>query len=95
VRILEWLREGAEAHGFRGELWTKTRVAALIERKLGIRYHPGHVSKLLKSWGWSSQKPERRARQKDEAAIEQWGQERWPAINKDGSGGRAHPALPR
>jgi transposase len=69
VQILEWLREGAEAHGFRGELWTKTRLAVLIERKLGIRYHPGHVSKLLKSWRWSSQKPERRARQRNEEAI--------------------------
>jgi transposase len=84
AQVLEWLREGAEAYGFRGDLWTKTRVAVLIERKLGIRYHPGHVSKLLQAWGWSSQKPERRARQRDEAAIEQWVKERWPAIKKAG-----------
>lgn len=93
AQILTWLGEGAEAHGFRGELWTKTRVAVLIQRKLGIRYHPGHVSKLLKSWGWSSQKPEKRARQRDEAAIEAWVKERWPAIKKEGGGGRAHAAL--
>jgi transposase len=83
-QVLDWLREGAEAHGFRGDLWTRKRVAALIERELGIRYHPGHVSKLLHSWKWSAQKPEKRARQRDEAAIEQWVTERWPAIKKEG-----------
>lgn len=93
AQILEWLREGAEAHGFLGALWTRKRVAVLIERTLGIRYHPGHVSKLLQSWGWSSQKPEKRARQRDEAAIEHWVQEKWPAIKKEGGGGGAHAAL--
>lgn len=92
-QVLEWLKQGAKAHGFRGELWTRKRVAVLIERKLGIRYHPGHVSKLLAAWGWSPQKPEKRASQRDEAAIEQWRTEQWPAIKKEGPGGRAHAAL--
>jgi transposase len=70
-------------------------VAVLIERKLGIRYHPGHFSKLLKSWGWSPQKPERKASQRDEAAIEQWITERWPAIKKEGRAGGAYAALRR
>jgi transposase len=83
-QVLEWRREGAEAHGLRGDLWTRKRVAALIEGKLGIGYHPGHVSKLLQSWKWSSQKPEQRARQRDEAAIEQGVKERWPALKKAG-----------
>jgi transposase len=94
-RILAWLREGGEAHGFRGDLWTRKRVAALIERKLGIRYHPGHVSKLLQSWRWSAQKPDKRARQRDEAVIEAWVTERWPAIKKAGRRRGAHAALPR
>ena len=83
-QVLAWLREGAEAHGFRGELWPRKRVAVLIERNLGIRYHPGHASKLLQSWKWSPQKPEKRSRQRDEAAIDQWVKERWPAIKKAG-----------
>ncbi len=95
AQILEWLREGAEAHGFSGALWTRGRVAVLIERKLGICYHPGHVSKLLQAWGWSPQKPEKRARQRDEAAIEAWVKERWPAIKKEGSGGETYAALHR
>lgn len=93
-QVLAWLREGAEAHGFRGDLWTRKRVAVLIERELGIRYHPGHVSKLLQSWKWSSQKPDKRARQRDEAAIEEWVKERWPAIKKEGGRRGTHTALP-
>lgn len=42
-QILQWLREGAEAHGFRGEGWTRTRVAVLIEQRLGIRYQSGTI----------------------------------------------------
>jgi transposase len=94
AQILAWLREGAEAQSFRGEIWTRRRVAALIERQLGIRYQPG-VSKLLASWGWSPQLPERRARQRDEAAIARWRTGCWPAIKKSGAGGRAHAALRR
>lgn len=95
AQVLEWLKEGAEAHGFRGAVWTRKRVAILIEQRLGIRYHPGHVSKLLRSWGWSAQKPEKKARQRDDAAIEAWIKERWPAIKKEGAGGGAHAALRR
>ena len=95
AQILGWLKEGAEAHGLRGALWTRRRVAELIEQRLGIRYHPGHVSKLLGSWGWSAQKPEKRARQRNEAAIEQGVKERWPAIKKEGPGGGTHAALRR
>jgi transposase len=95
ARILDWLRAGPEAHGFRGELWTRKRVAAVIERKLGIRYHPGHVSKLLAQWAWSPQLPERRARQRDEGAIQEWLTARWPAIKNDGARGRAHAAVRR
>ncbi|HET7584698.1 MAG TPA: winged helix-turn-helix domain-containing protein [Gemmatimonadaceae bacterium] len=93
AQVLAWLTEGAEAHGFRGALWTRKRVAVLIERKLGIRYHPGHVSKLLQQWGWSSQQPERHARQRDEQAIRQWQTERWPAIKKSGPDRASHAAL--
>ncbi len=95
AQVLEWLKQGAEAHGFRGAVWTRKRVAILIERKLGIRYHPGHVSKLLKSWGWSAQKPEKKASQRDEAAIEAWVKERWPAIKKEGAAGGTYAALRR
>jgi transposase len=51
AQVLEWLCQGAQAHGFRGALWTRKRVAALIERKLGVRYHPGHESQAAPRLG--------------------------------------------
>ena len=65
------LRKGAKAHGWRTELWTAARVAELIERHFKVRFHPEHVRKLLKRrLHWTSQKPQKRAKERDEAAIE-------------------------
>lgn len=85
------LARGAEAFGFRGEVWTAKRVTAVIRREFGVRYHPNHVGKLLRAAGWSVQKPVRRASQRDEAAIEAWYAERWPAL-KRGLTRRAGPS---
>lgn len=74
------LRRGAEAHGFHGALWTRERVAVLIQRHFGVAYCPRHVGRLLTTMGWSVQKPLRRARQRDEAKIARWRTERWPAL---------------
>ena len=76
------LARGAEAYGFVGDGWTTPRVAAVIEREFGVRYHPAHVSRLLRAIGWSVQQPIRRASQRDEAAIAAWDAERWPALKK-------------
>lgn len=65
------LLEGAKAHGWRTELWTAARVAALIERHFQVRFHPEHVRKVLKRrLRWTSQKPQRRAKERDEVAID-------------------------
>jgi transposase len=70
-RLEALLLEGAVAHGWRTELWTAARVADLIERHFGIAFHPEHARKVLKrKLGWTSQKPQKRARERDEAAIE-------------------------
>jgi len=64
------LKKGAEHHGWRTELWTAARVAELIERQLKVSFHPEHVRKILKHrLRWTSQKPEKRARERDEEAI--------------------------
>jgi transposase len=85
------LARGAEAFGFRGDVWTAKRVATVIRREFGVRYHPNHVGKLLRAAGWSVQKPIARASQRDEAAIEAWRTERWPAL-KRGPTRRAGPS---
>jgi transposase len=82
AELLQQLARGAEAFGFRGDVWTCSRVATLIEREFGVRYHPAHVSRLLRACGWSRQKPIQRATQRDEAAITAWREERWPELKK-------------
>jgi len=76
------LRQGARAHGFGTDLWTLPRVATVIERLTGVRYHPGHVWKILGAMEWTLQRPARRARERNEAAVQQGAAERWPAVKK-------------
>ena len=76
------LLEGATAHGFATPLWTLKRVRLWIERKFGVRYSEVHVWRLLGQLGFSNQKPERRALERDEVAIEQWRKRTWPALKK-------------
>ena len=82
ARLPDLLRRGAEAYGFRGQVWTRGRVAAVLQLAFGVSYHPVHVGRLLKAIRWSPQKPVRRARQRDEAAIAPWRDDTWPAIKK-------------
>ncbi len=80
--IPDLLSHGAEAYGFRGELWTNARVAQVIEWEWAVRYHPSHVARLLKELKWTPQLPIVRAAQRDEAAIALWRQEHWPELKK-------------
>ena len=69
-RLEELLLVGAKKHGWRTELWTADRVAVLIERHFAITYHPEHVRKILKfRLQWTSQKPQRKAKERAEEAI--------------------------
>ena len=69
-------------HGFGTELWTLKRVRALIERLYGVRFSEVHVWRLLGAMGFSSQKPERRAIERNEAAVVAWKRKTWPALKK-------------
>ena len=72
------LLAGPAAQGYRTQLWTLPRIARLIQKLFGIRYHPGHVWKILRRMGWSVQRPERQAKERDEEAIAGWHKRRWP-----------------
>lgn len=76
------LVKGAEAYGFRGDVWTGKRIAEVVSRCFGVRYHPDYAGRLLREAGWSPQKPIKRATQRNEEAIKQWYEDRWPAIKK-------------
>ena len=76
------LLEGATAFGFATDLWTCPRIARMIRREFGVSYHVDHIGRLLRSLGWSPQKPERRARERDEERIRGWIKKDWPRIKK-------------
>jgi hypothetical protein len=76
------LHEGPNAHGYATDLWTLPRIRDVIERVSGVRYHEGHVWRVMRQLGWSLQKPTTRARERDEEAIRRWVRERWPQLKK-------------
>jgi transposase len=82
AKVERALRAGPGAQGFSTELWTLPRVATVIQRMTGVRHHPSHVGRLLQQLNWSLQRPGRRARERDEPAIERWKTGRWPQLKK-------------
>lgn len=80
--IPDLLSHGAEAYGFRGNVWTNARVAKVIEWEWSVTYHPSHVARLLKELKWTPQLPVVRATQRDEKAIALWPSEQWPELKK-------------
>lgn len=81
-QLEQHLLEGPLAAGHKTDLWTLRRITRLIQKHFHITYHPGHVWKILRVLGWSCQKPERRATQRDEVAIAHWKRYVWPQIRR-------------
>ena len=85
------LAKGAKAHGWHNELWTAARVARLIEREFHRSYHPEHVRVILKRrLGWTSQKPRRRARERDDKEVARWVGDEFPRIVREAFRRKAH-----
>lgn len=85
--ILKALEElGPEGFGYEDQRWTTQRIADAIATLTKIQYSQSHMSKLLRRWGWSWQKPKRRDIRRDETAITHWQQQIWPALKKTGEG---------
>lgn len=80
AQLPSMLAHGAEAYGFVGDVWTTKRVAAVLQRTFGVRYHPAHLSRLLRQERLSVQKPIHRARGRDETTVQAWRDETWPAL---------------
>ena len=81
-RLLRLLLRGAPAHGYRTQLWTTARMAEVIWREFGVRYHRDHVRRLMHSLHWGPQKPERRAVERGDEAVERWKRKDWPRVKK-------------
>ena len=81
-RLEQMLLRGARAAGFATDLWTCPRVVQLIQDRFRVDYHVDHVGRLLHALGWSPQKPQRRAAERNEEAIRTWIKQEWPQIKK-------------
>jgi transposase len=83
LRLLDLLRQGADAHGWSNRLWTTRRIATLIQRHFAIQLHHDHVGRFLRTrLVWTPQKPQRRARERDPAAIQHWQQVELPRLRR-------------
>lgn len=80
--LVQIVRAGPLAAGFRTNLWTCRRVAQVIRERFGVQYHRDHVGRVLQALGFTQQKPQRRATQRDEAVIEHWRTQEWKRIKK-------------
>jgi transposase len=63
-------------------LWTRAAVMLLIERECDIRIPVRSVGEYLKRWGFTPQKPIRRAYEQSPAAIQKWLDETYPEIKQ-------------
>jgi transposase len=79
AQVEQALLRGPVAQGYATELWTLPRIARLIAKLTGVKYHSGHVWRILRGLGWSLQRPAHQAKQRDEEAIRHWQKRRWPA----------------
>ena len=81
-QLAEKLKQGAIAAGYPTEQWTQARVKKMIEQEFGVIYHQNYISRLLDEMGWSVQKPDPRAIERDEELILAWLKQDWPRIKK-------------
>ncbi len=82
-RLLAALKRGTAHWGYSLAGWTGPLVRDVIRRLFGVQYHVDYVGTLLHKLGWSAQKPERRARERDERAIARWRRDEWPRLKKE------------
>lgn len=81
-RLVRSLLKGPLAYGYNTNVWTTARIAELIRREFGVSYHRAHVGRLMHSLNWSHQKPQKRAVERNEEAIEGWKRRDWPRVKK-------------
>lgn len=84
-RLVELLKQGPRRHGWSTELWTLPRIAELVARKFGVQYDQSGIWRLLRRLGWSCQKPQRRARERDPKTIDRWPKSDWSRLKKRAS----------
>ena len=87
-QLLRLLTRGARKAGFETDRWTQRRIQQVIQRELGVHYHQNYISRLMHQLGWSVQKPETRALERDEDLIRAWLSRDWARIKKSAAARR-------
>lgn len=82
IKIEKVLLAGPQVYGYKTDLWTLPRIAEVIRRETGVRYHSGHVWRILQLMQWSRQRPTTRAIERDEKQIKQWKRTTWRRVKK-------------
>lgn len=82
AELEELLLKGAKAAGFPNDLWSCPRIRDLIGKKFGVAYHVDHIGRLLARLGWSPQRPEKQAIERDDRRIRHWVKKEFPLIKK-------------
>ena len=85
---LKILKRGALHAGFDTDRWTLNHIQQVIQHEFGVVYHPNYLSRALKRWGWSVQKPETRAIEREQKLVTAWLKHDWPRIKKSAAATR-------
>lgn len=93
-QLARFVVAGAEAAGYRTSLWTCRRIVDLVRHHFKVVYHPDHVGRLLRACGFSPQRPQPRAKERDDRRVREWIQQEWPRV-KNPPAPRRPPDLPR
>lgn len=78
--VLGWFTKSATEFGFANELWTAPRIAKLIRRKWGVKFHERYLNQWLAKRRITPQKPQRQPRERDEGTIQKWLRYDWPRL---------------
>jgi transposase len=69
-------------HGFGTDLWTLKRVGVVINRLHGVQFGQTQTWRILGALGFSAQKPEKQALERNDEAVRQWRRRTWPRLKK-------------
>ena len=90
-QLEQLLLQGAKAHGWHNELGTADRVSRLIQQRFDVSFHPEHVRKILKQrLHWTSQKPKRKVRERNDKEVERWKGDELTRILREAGQRQAH-----
>lgn len=61
-------------------LWTREAVQPLIARQCGVQVSIRTVGRYLRAWGFTPQRPARKALEQNPVAVRRWLEQEYPAV---------------